>query len=207
MRTSAWMAPRSSASFARRERDAHLNQTLTTVGASLQELLEATSRGNHAAFRALYQATAPKLFGVVLRITRNRPMAEEVLQETYVKIWQNAERFSPEAGQPMAWLSAIARNRAIDRIRSEKIERNRVSDDESVLERLAAPGTGDVVMQETLRTCLAQLDEEARNCVVLAYCSGFSREELAERFGKPVGTIKTLLHRSVRLLKACLESA
>jgi RNA polymerase sigma-70 factor (ECF subfamily) len=177
------------------------------VAGSLQDLLEATSRGDHAAFRALYQATAPKLFGVVLRITRNRPMAEEVLQETYVKIWRNAERFTPEAGQPMAWLSAIARNRAIDRIRSEKLERSRVTEDESVLERLATPGSGDVVIQESLRTCLSQLDEEARNCVILAYCSGFSREELAERFGRPVGTIKTLLHRSVRLLKACLESA
>jgi RNA polymerase sigma factor (sigma-70 family) len=183
-----------------------LDQRLTTIGGSLQDLLEATSRGNHAAFRALYEATAPKLFGVVLRITRNRPMAEEVLQETYVKIWQNAERFSPDAGQPMAWLAAIARNRAIDRIRSEKLERSRVSDDEGILDRLVAPGSGDVVLQETLRTCLSKLDEEARNCVILAYCSGFSREELAERFGRPVGTIKTLLHRSVRLLKACLES-
>lgn len=134
-------------------------------------------------------------------------MAEEVLQETFVKIWQNAERFSPEAGQPMAWLSAIARNRAIDRIRSEKVERSRVSEDEGVLERLVAPGASDVVLQESLRVCLGQLDEEARNCVVLAYCSGFSREELAEKYGRPVGTIKTLLHRSVRLLKACLESA
>ena len=184
-----------------------MNQPLTTVGKSLQDLLEATSRGNQAAFRQLYQTAAPKLFGVVLRITRNRPMAEEVLQETFVKIWQNAERFSPEAGQPMAWLSAIARNRAIDRIRSEKVERSRVSDDEGVLERLVAPGAGDVVLQETLRVCLSRLDDEARNCVVLAYCSGFSREELAEKYGRPVGTIKTLLHRSVRLLKACLESA
>jgi RNA polymerase sigma-70 factor (ECF subfamily) len=184
-----------------------LKQGPTTIGGSLQDLLEATSRGNQAAFRSLYQATAPKLFGVVLRITRNRPMAEEVLQETFVKIWQNAERFSPEAGQPMAWLSAIARNRAIDRIRSERIERSRTSDDEGALERLVAPGTGDVVLQESLRVCLGQLDEEARNCVVLAYCSGFSREELAEKYRRPVGTIKTLLHRSVRLLKACLESA
>jgi RNA polymerase sigma-70 factor (ECF subfamily) len=184
-----------------------LDRKPTIAGGSLQDLLEATSRGNHAAFRALYDATSPKLFGIVLRITRNRPMAEEVLQETYVKIWQNAERYLPEAGQPMAWLSAIARNRAIDRIRAEKVERSRVGDDDEILGRLAAPETGDVVMQEALRTCLAELDEEARNCVILAYCSGFSREELAERFGKPVGTIKTLLHRSVRLLKACLERA
>jgi len=173
----------------------------------LQELLQAAAGGNHAAFRALYEATAPKLFGIILRITQNRPMAEEVLQETFVKIWQNAERFSPEAGQPMAWLSAIARNRAIDRIRSEKIERNRVSGSDDVLERLAAPSSGDALTREALRACLSQLDAEARNCVVLAYCSGFSREELAERFKRPVGTIKTLLFRSVRQLKACLERA
>src|SRR4051812_20965494 len=117
-----------------------LNQRSQTGGGSLQDLLEQTSRGNHAAFRSLYDATAPKLFGIVLRITQNRPMAEEVLQETFVKIWQKAERFSPEAGQPMAWLSAIARNRAIDRIRAEKIERNRTDDGEGILERLAAPG-------------------------------------------------------------------
>jgi RNA polymerase sigma-70 factor (ECF subfamily) len=184
-----------------------LNERQTSVGGSLQEQLQAAARGNHAAFRALYEATAPKLFGIVLRITQNRPMAEEVLQETFVKIWQNAERFSPEAGQPMAWLSAIARNRAIDRIRAEKIERSRVSDSDEVLERLAAPGSGDAVTREALRACLGQLEAEARNCVVLAYCSGFSREELAERFKKPVGTIKTLLFRSVRQLKACLEGA
>ncbi len=183
-----------------------MNQRPSTAGGSLQDLLAETASGNHAAFRALYEATAPKLLGVVLRITRNRPVAEEVLQETYVKVWQKAERFSPEAGQPMAWLSQIARNRAIDRIRSERIERSRVGDDESVLGRLAAPGTGDVVLQESLRVCLGRLDEESRNCVVLAYCSGFSREELAEKYGRPVGTIKTLLFRSVKLLKACLES-
>jgi RNA polymerase sigma-70 factor, ECF subfamily len=172
----------------------------------LAALLDATSRGDRAAFRALYEATAPKLFGIVIRITRNRSTAEEVLQETFIKIWQNAERFTPDAGQPMGWLAAIARNRAIDRLRSERIERNRAQDDDQILERLAAPVAGDPGTRQALAKCLGQLDEEARDCVVLAYCSGFSREELAERFRRPVGTIKTLLHRSVRLLRACLES-
>src|SRR5262249_21159487 len=132
------MAGASGATFQPEGRKAGLNQPIQTTGRPLQELLEQTSRGNQAAFRALYQTAAPKLFGVILRITRNRPMAEEVLQETFVKIWQKAERFSPEAGQPMAWLSAIARNRAIDRIRSEKVERSRISDEEGALERLVA---------------------------------------------------------------------
>ena len=181
-----------------------MDQRILT-GTSLAELLDATSRGNPAAFRALYEATSAKLFGVVLRIIGNRSVAEEVLQEAYVKIWQNAERFTPEMGQPVTWLATIARNRAIDRIRSERIDRHSVADGEDVLGRLAAPGGFDPAAREALRTCLGGLEAEARDCVVLAYCSGFSREELAERFGRPVGTIKTLLHRSVRLLKACLE--
>ena len=181
-----------------------MDQRILT-GTSLAELLDATSRGDHAAFRALYEATSAKLFGVVLRIIGNRSVAEEVLQDTYIKIWQNAERFTPEAGQPVTWLATIARNRAIDRIRSERIERNRVGDDEDVLSRLATPAGFDPAAREALRICLGGLEPEARDCIVLAYCSGFSREELAERYGRPVGTIKTLLYRSVRLLKACLE--
>jgi RNA polymerase sigma-70 factor (ECF subfamily) len=168
------------------------------------ELIAATARGDRDAFRALYDATAPKLFGIILRIIRNRPVAEEILQETYIRVWQSAERFAPEAGHPLAWLSTIARNRAIDRLRAETFERGRVGDDD-VLNRIAAPGGGDPADREALRTCLDGLEREARDCVVLAYCSGLSREELADRFGRPVGTIKTILHRAIGLLRACLE--
>lgn len=197
------MAAPTGASFAGR-RGKRLNQQLRADKGALARLLQAAAAGDRAAFRALYEATAPKLFAIVLRIIRNRPVAEEVLQETYVNIWQKAERFSPEAGDAMAWLTTIARNRAIDRIRSERIDRASTTDD-AVLERLAAPSSGDPVMHEALRRCLDGLDEEARNCVILAYCSGYSREELAERFGRPVGTIKTLLFRSTRLLRECLD--
>ena len=188
------------------KRDDGLSQGSATEGKTLAALLAETASGNHSAFRALYEATGPKLLGVVLRITRNRPTAEEVVQETFIKIWQNAERFDPAAGSPLGWLVAIARNRAIDRIRSERIDRARATDDDQILERLSAPMADDPVTREALRTCLGRLDDEARNCVVLAYCSGLSREELAERFGRPVGTIKTVLHRSVRLLRECLET-
>jgi RNA polymerase sigma-70 factor (ECF subfamily) len=181
-----------------------LNRDPAGESGTLARHLRSAAEGDRAAFRALYEATAPKLFGVVLRIVRNRQVAEEVLQETYIKIWQRAERFQPESGQPMAWLATIARNRAIDRIRSERIDRASTSDD-AVFDRLAAPSSGDPVMREALRRCLDALEEDARNCIVLAYCSGYSREELAERFARPVGTIKTLLFRSTRLLKACLE--
>ncbi len=175
-------------------------------GSGLPQLLEAISRGDRVAFRKLYEATAPKLFGVILRITSNRSVAEEVLQETYVKVWQNAERFTPEAGKPITWLTAIARNGAIDRIRSERIERQRSDDDEAILDRLPSPSSGDPAAREALRLCLSGLAEEAQSCVVLAYCSGYSREELAERFGRPVATIKTILHRSIKMLRDCLDN-
>ena len=77
--------------------------------------------------------------------------------------------------------------------------------DEAVLDRLPAPAAEDPALRQALEACLEGLDEEARTCVLLAYCSGYSREELAERFDRPVGTIKTLLHRNLRLLRACLE--
>jgi RNA polymerase sigma factor (sigma-70 family) len=178
---------------------------MSTEGDSLPGLLAGAARGDRDQFRTLYEQTAPKLFGLVLRITRNKAIAEEVLQDTYIKIWQNAERFSPDAGQPMAWLAAIARNRAIDRVRSERFDRFIDNDDDDLMARLPALPGADLASRESLRTCLAGLDDEARSCVVLAYCAGLSREELADRFKRPVGTIKTLLHRSIKLLKACLE--
>jgi len=167
--------------------------------------LLAAAQGDGTKFRAFYEATAPKLFGQVLRITRNRALAEEVLQETYIKIWQNVERFSPEAGHPMAWLATIARNRAIDRIRAEHTHRYEDPGEDDLLARLPAATPVHPADRVALSACLAGLDDEARRCVVLAYCSGFSREELAERFNRPVGTIKTLLHRSIKALRACLE--
>ena len=183
-----------------------MDQPVPIDGDALRGLLEATSRGDRKAFQRLYQATAPKLFGIVLRIVRNRSLAEDVLQDTYVRIWQKAETFSPEAGQPLGWLTTIARHRAIDRIRAEHTERFKDAGDEDILDRIPAPEATDPAMSHSLRNCLSGLDEEARDCVLLAYCSGFSREELAQRFRRPVGTIKTLLHRSIKLLRACLES-
>src|SRR5690349_17917008 len=86
-------------------------------GAAIGALLAAVARQDRRAFQDLYAQTAPKLFGIVLRIVRTRPMAEEVLQEVYVRVWQSAGTFSPETGHPMSWLASIARNRAIDVVR------------------------------------------------------------------------------------------
>ena len=186
-----------------------MDASVKTGGADLDALIEATGRGDRAAFRALYDETSARLFGVVLRIVRDRGVAEDVLQETYLKVWQKAEIFDPAAGRPITWLATIARNRAIDRVRSKDIVRRAAGqddDDEDVLARLADPGGADPVLRESLRVCLERLEPQARQCVVLAYCSGYSREELAARFGRPVNTIKTLLHRSLKTLLGCMDA-
>ena len=182
-----------------------MNRLSPSETRTLAEHLQRTAAGDRAAFRQLYDATSPKLYGVVLRIIGNTAIAEEVVQDTYIKVWQNAERFSPDAGHPLAWLVTMARNRAIDRLRSERFDRFKDVGAENELERMPAPGGDDVGTRETLRVCLAELDDEARSCVMLAYCSGYSREELADRFRRPVGTIKTLLHRSIKVLRTCLD--
>lgn len=178
--------------------------------ADLIGLLRATGGQDRAAFRALYVATAPKLFGIVLRIAPSRAVAEEVLQDVYLRVWQNASRFAPETGHPMSWLASIARNRAIDTVR----QRTEVlpaggEEGESWIDRLAAPGDleADLLGREALRVCLGRLEPDHRLCLVLAYCEGLSRDELAARFARPVNTIKTWLHRGLAALRTCLDGA
>jgi RNA polymerase sigma factor (sigma-70 family) len=175
----------------------------------LADLVRAVAAGDRAAYRRLYDATAPKLFGIVLRIIRDRATAEDVLQDVFLRVWRNAASFAPEAGVPMAWLASIARNRAIDVVRQKTfVLPDTDEEDIDWQERIADPRDREADFMDiaALRHCLSGIDEPARSCVLLAYYEGYSREELAARFERPVNTIKTWLHRSLIALKSCLES-
>ncbi|MDR7038419.1 MULTISPECIES: sigma-70 family RNA polymerase sigma factor [Methylobacterium] len=177
--------------------------------ATLERLLDAVAARDEAALRALYDLTAPKLLGVILRIQRDRSAAEDILQDVFLRVWQSAGSYVPEAGRPLSWLCTIARNRAIDAIRRRTEAQGPVHEDgEDWLERLADPHDSEdsILGRDALRACLARLDPAHRDCVVLAYCEGFSREDLAQRFERPVNTIKTWLHRALASLKGCLEA-
>jgi RNA polymerase sigma-70 factor (ECF subfamily) len=177
---------------------------------SLVAALQAAGRGDRAAFKAVYDRTSPLLFGIVLRILRDRAMAEDVVQDAYLRIWRHASGFSSAAGSPLGWMVAIARNRAIDvaRRRREVL----VAPDEDGrdwLESVADPrddGAGFAAMHQ-LGRCLGGLEESHRRCVLLAYYEGYSREELAARFDRPVNTIKTWLHRGLAALRLCMDGA
>jgi RNA polymerase sigma factor (sigma-70 family) len=176
--------------------------------AELATLLSAVARRDRIAFKELYGHVAPKLFAILLRILRNKAVAEDVLQDVFLRIWQNADSFSAEAGPAMGWLISIARNRAIDVLRSKNpAEPASETDAADLFAKIAEPGDRETQMMNiaALRHCLGEIEEPTRSCILLAYYEGYSREELAARFDHPVNTIKTWLHRGLAALKACLD--
>lgn len=181
----------------------------STDRAALALCLAGTARGERAAFADLYRRTSGKLFAVIRRILGRADVAEEALQEAYLKIWSQAARYDDKVASPMTWMIAIARNQAID-VRRRGAER--VSDAASALEDVtlvSASGAAAIEQSADLRhlsRCLDGLEEQPRAMVLLAYHQGWSREELARRFERPVATVKTLLRRGLLALKDCLDA-
>jgi RNA polymerase sigma-70 factor, ECF subfamily len=175
--------------------------------AELVWLLAAVAKGDKAAFERLYGATRAKLYGVLLRILGRSELADDVMQETYLKVWQMAGKFDPTVASPITWMVAIARNRAID-IARKKADLS-VEDSPEALGVAAEtpPPLARREMTEELRrllTCLGKLDPEKQRIVLLAYYSGWSREQLAQKLDIPVNTIKTWLRRSLLEIRECM---
>jgi len=175
--------------------------------AELIWLLASVANGDEAAFERLYAATRAKLFGVVLRILRRQDLAEEVVQEAYVKIWNSAGQFNPSLASPITWMVSIARNRAIDVVR----KRSEASiEDEPVAMEVASDIPDPLARREMteelkrILECIGQLDPERQKLVLLAYYNGWSREQLSEKFNTPLNTVKTWLRRSMIEIRGCL---
>lgn len=176
--------------------------------ALLNQHLAAVARGDLASFQQLYRETSPKLFALALRLTRRRDKAEEVLQDAFVKIWTRAGDWDEKRGTAMTWMASIVRNRAIDMLRRDM----RVAAFDSELAReseftFLAPPSAEVSQDEIdqLRICIDQLDRNQRRTVTLAYFEGLTHEQLAERLGAPLGTVKSWLRRGLLRLKKCLD--
>jgi RNA polymerase sigma factor (sigma-70 family) len=171
-------------------------------------LLAGTAQGDREAFRRLYERTAPKLLGVILRMRLDRATAEDLLQDVFLRVWGRASTYSPEAGSPLGWMIAIARYRAIDHLRRRVPETTGPGEDGTdPLERVADPfdAAGALEDRDGLRRCLEGLEATPRECIVLAYVEGWSRDELGARYGRPANTIKTWLHRGLAALRQCLD--
>ena len=175
---------------------------------TLDRLIAAAAAHDQAAFAELYGLTRRKLFGIALTVLRRRDLAEDVLQEAYIRIWRSAARFDPARGSAIAWMATIVRNLAIDVKRSPAA----VATDDTAL--MVIPFNGRSALDEIeasddarrVRQAIQTLDPMKRKLVIAAYIQGQSREQLAARFGAPVNTIKTWLRRAVIDMRAALEA-
>jgi RNA polymerase sigma-70 factor (ECF subfamily) len=173
----------------------------------LATLLSRSALGDRAAFADLYGATRAKLFAVSLRIVRERAIAEEVLQDSFVSIWRHAGDYARAKAAPSTWMTAIVRNRSLDVLRrpreeadvDEALTANLV--DESAAPQRDAQARGEA---HTLAACLAELEAGERQSIALAFYHGLSHSEAAGHLRKPLGTVKTHIRRGLMKLRDCL---
>lgn len=176
----------------------------------LSDLLARVALRDRDAFRMLYDRTAPRLFAICLKLLKDRREAEDALQEAFVRIWHNADRYTPERGCARAWLNAVTRNHAIDRLRATRSAGAAAELDHA--ERLADPGpdpeTAAITRSEGRRidSCMDRLVPERAEAVRRAYVEGASYLELSEHYAVPLNTMRTWLRRSLLQLRKCLSS-
>lgn len=167
-------------------------------------------QGDRSAFRTVYEATSAKLFGVCLRILPDRQTAEDVLQDTYVTVWRKAASFDASRASPITWLVTIARNRAIDRLRSAAPMKNAAPVEDAHDLADSGPLASDVVEQADeaarLNGCLETLEDRARAVIRTAFFEGATYDELARRENVPLGTMKSWIRRGLMRLRSCLEA-
>jgi RNA polymerase sigma-70 factor (ECF subfamily) len=178
----------------------------------LKSLLAATARRDEAAFARLYEATSAKLFGVALRILRREDWAEEVLQDCYVSIWNNAATYSAALSSPMTWMTSIVRNRCLDWLRRPVLDTVSAAADDEVdpLDQIAGDEPGPLARlaasadARALAECLGRLEAKQRQVIMLAFFRGLTHSELAAHTREPLGTVKTRIRRGLERLKGCL---
>jgi RNA polymerase sigma-70 factor (ECF subfamily) len=183
----------------------------------LAQLMARVALGNHAAFKQLYDSTVRCLLAIIVRLLRDPAWAEEVLQEVYVSVWNSARDYSPAKAQPMTWLMTIARNRALDALRSTAGERERivrpsgVDDDEGDPPDAIDPGAGplerllEAIDAQRLKHCLQRLEAAQRQAIALAFYDGLTHAELATHLRQPLGTVKAWVRRGLERLRPCLQ--
>lgn len=172
----------------------------------LEQLLARIEQRDRIAFRQLYALTSKPLFNIVLSMVRQREIAEEVTQDTYVTIWNRAGHFDASRGRPFAWLATIARNRAIDRLRRDRSRQRDMVDVEDCgeLEDQLAVAPSMSVDAVAVRCALNDLKPEYREAILLAYFRGCSHAEIAETMAVPLGTAKSWVRRGLSCLQQLL---
>lgn len=178
------------------------------VGQQLQEVMERVSQGDKDAFPVLYDAVAATVFGIAVKVVRDRAQSEEVAQEVMIDLWRQAARYRPEQGTVMSWVATIAHRRAVDRVRSAQASANRehatgVRDQVRPFDEVAEE-VETRLDSEQVRRCLRGLTELQRQAVTLAYYRGLTYREVAEELRSPLATIKTRMRDGLIRLRDCM---
>lgn len=174
----------------------------------LVDALQRVAEEDQAALEEVYSATHAKLFGICLRISKDREEAEDALQEVYMKVWRSAASFDPARGSPITWLATLARNRAIDNLRSSA--RSRGAEPIELGLEIADPqkdafsAASDNQDRARLAHCIGELDAHQSSAIRSAFLEGATYAELAERDKVPVGTMKSWIRRGLLRLRDCL---
>jgi RNA polymerase sigma-70 factor (ECF subfamily) len=184
---------------AREDQDAGRTRLIAT--------LARVAEGDRAALRLLYDATSAKLFGVCLRISQDREIAEDILQDVYLKVWNRAGRYDAAKASPITWLCTIARNTAIDWRRASAAP-PMLSDDAALDVADDRPTATDMIEADQERTrvfeCLDALEERSARAIRAAFFDGYTYAQLADRMKVPLGTMKSWVRRGLLQMKACL---
>lgn len=183
----------------------HLNRDIS--------LLEQISKRDPSALSELYVRHSTLLYSIIIRILKEKEEAEDILQEVFVTIWERAEMYDRNLGNPSAWLCRVARNRAVDRIRSKNFRaRSQESTIENFHEMFVADGANNPDylaslsrQQEEILIALTSLSKEQKELIEFAYFRGFTQSELAEHFKIPLGTVKTRIRTAMSILRQKLR--
>jgi RNA polymerase sigma factor (sigma-70 family) len=181
--------------------------------AALMALIDRVGQRDEAALRLLYDSASPRLYGLALRVLRQREWAEDALQEAFVTIWRVAGDYRSTLSPPMAWMGLIVRSRSLDLLRRQTADRAPLTQefDEAMAETMASDAADPMDMAEAseqawaLHLCLQQLEGRQREVVSLAYLRDLSHGELASQLKLPLGTIKTWIRRGLEKLRVCMS--
>ncbi len=179
----------------------------TLMSDNIQALLSRVALRERSAFGELYRQTSPKLFGLCLRILKDRNEAEDALQEIFVKIWHKADHFNAAGHSAMAWLNAIARYHCIDTLRRRGPPTQDMEEAWDIPDTAANPEQATNLRHEGKRIdrCMEELEASKAHAVRQAYVEGASYQELADSLGVPLNTVRTWLRRSLLALRECME--
>jgi len=174
------------------------------------ELLKKTAQGDQLAFKQLYEQASPRLMSLSLRLMKTEALAEDVLQEGFIKIWDKADTYTSSKGKAITWMSTIVRNKGLDKLRSLKTKPTETEIEYEGVEFASSELKPDDLQNmsqdiQSLMACMDKLKPDQKECILLSYYYGHTNQELADKLDKPLGTIKAWIRRGLEDLRPCMN--